>query len=281
MLSLVFASPYSASEAVLARQVVISDLEGVPLVFGWRSGDDHWLSLPDLASFKFRPDSRVVTAYPAPAATAEEVVDAYQGSVVPIAVQIVLGGQSVHASAVMTAEGRIVAFCGSSQAGKTTIAVGLSRRGCGLWADDTVAFAARADGLTALRLPFELNLREQSAQYFDTFMERATPMTNGRPPEWTEARLAAFCMLERLEECPERHVIERLASREALIALLSQSFRFKPQAHEQKRRMMHDYLEAVAQVPVFRVRYRAGFEDLPTVIDQIEEIVLGSVTERA
>jgi serine kinase of HPr protein (carbohydrate metabolism regulator) len=203
-------------------------------------------------------------------------MDAYHGSALPIVVPVVLGSQSLHASAVVTPGGRIVAFCGASHAGKTTIAVGLSRRGCRLWADDTVAFEARPDGLTALRLPFQLNLRDKSAAYFDGLTKDVSVHANGSPPEWTRARVAAFCVLERVEESRESHAIERLSSSEAFIALLGQSFRFLPQANEEKRRMMQDYLEAVTQVPVFRLRYRPGFETLAEVIDQIEDTVLGS-----
>jgi hypothetical protein len=280
VLSLVFASPDNEPEAALDQQVVISDPEAVPLVFGWRTGDEHWLSLPELVRFRFRPGSTVVTAYPAPEATSEDVMDAYYSAVLPMVVQIVLRGQSLHASAVVTPEGQIVALCGPSQSGKTTVAVALSRRGCGLWADDTVAFEVRADGVTALRLPFELNLREPSAAYFDGLPEDATPHANGHPLEWAQARLGAFCVLERLEDPQGSPMVERLSPREALIALLSQSFRFKPQRHEEKRRMMHDYLEAVAQLPVFRLRYRAGFETLPAVIGAVEKVVLGSVAGR-
>jgi hypothetical protein len=280
VLSLVFASSYNEPEAVPDRHVVISDPEEVPLVFGWRTGNECWLSLPELVRFRFRPGSMVVTAYPALEATSEEVMDAYYSAVLPMVVQIVLHGQSLHASAVVTPEGQIVALCGPSQAGKTTIAVALSRRGCGLWADDTVAFEVRADGVTALRLPFELNLREPSAAYFDALTEDATLRANGYPPEWTRARLGAFCVLERLEESQGSPLVERLSPREALIALLGQSFRFKPQRHEEKRRMMYDYLEAVAQLPVFRLRYGAGFDTLPAVIDAVEEIVLRGVAGR-
>ena len=44
--------------------------------------------------------------------------------------------------------------------------------------------------------------------------------------------------------------------------------------------MMRDYLDAVVQVPVFRIRYRTGFETLPEVIAQIDEAVLRGVAER-
>jgi hypothetical protein len=275
VLRLVFAPPHDASEGADDRQVVIGDPEGAPLVFGWRTGQDHWLALPGVARFRLRPDSRVVTAHPEQGAGPANVIDAYHGSVLPIAVQIVLGGQSLHASAVATHDGRIVAFCGDSHAGKTTMAVSLSRLGYPLWADDTVAFEAGPHGLTALRLPFEANLREQSAAYFDSVHEGAMVRTNGHLAEWVHAPLAGFCVIERLEELPETCLVERLSPREALIGLLAKSFRFKPQSPEEKRRMMQDYLEAVAQVPVFRLRYRAGFDALPTVIAGVEAMVLG------
>lgn len=279
MLRLLLASKADGQPAV-DQQVVISDPDGIPVVLAWRRGGDYWLSLPELARFQFRPGLEVVTAYPEQGIAPEDVRDAYHGSVLPMVVPIVLGRQSLHASAVVTPAGRAVAFCGASHAGKTTIAVGLSRRGCKLWADDTVAFEARPEGLEALRLPFELNLRDQSAAYFEDLTKDASGHTNGLPAEWTRTPLAAFCVLERVEKSRESYVIERLSSSEAFVALLEQSFRFLPQANEEKRRMMRDYLEAAVQAPVFRARYRAGFETLAEVIDQIEEIVLGSVAGR-
>jgi hypothetical protein len=278
VLSLVFASPDDAPEAGLDRQVVVGDPVGVPVVFGWRSGRDHWLLLPDAARFRFRAGSSVVKAYPTAKAAREDVIDAYHGSVLPIAVQIVLSGQSLHASAVAAPDGRIVAFCGSSLAGKTTIAFGLSRRGCPLWADDVVAFETRSEGLTTLRLPFKPNLREQSASYFGS--QDRGPADNGHAPDWSRAKLGGVCVLERLAESQEDPVVERLSARDALIALLAHSFRFKPQKDEEKRRMMQDYLEVVAQLPVFRLRYSAGFDTLPAVIDEVEEMVLRSVPGR-
>jgi hypothetical protein len=279
MVRLVFASLHEAPKPVRERHVVISDLSGTPLVFGWRSEADYWLSVPEVGDFRFRPGSDVVTAYPEQRASPEDVRDAYEGSVLPIAAQVVLGRQSIHASAVAGRDGRVVAFCGFSEAGKTTIAAGLTRRGCALWADDALAFEVRSKRLTALRLPFQPNLREQSAAYFDSSTEDAKAHAHGHPQGWTEAPLTAFCVLERLDETPESYLIERLSPSEAFAALLAQSLRFKPQAREEKRRMMRDYMEAIAQLPVFRVRYRSGFETFGPLIDEIERIVLGGVAE--
>jgi hypothetical protein len=276
MLTLVFEHSEDASKHALERELVLSDPSDEPLVFGSRSGADHILFLPGLASFSFRPGSPVVTAFPDPGAAPDEVIDAYRGSVLPFAVQVVLGGQSLHASAVSTRNGRIVAFGGETQAGKTTIAVGLSRRGYGLWADDTVAFQVLANGITALRLPFEPNLRERSAAYFESAGETQALGGTRIPPEWARAPLGAYCVLERLESAPDTHSLERLSPRDGFLALLTQSYRFKPQSREEKRRMMDDFLEA-SHLPMFRLRYRAGFDALPAVIEELEETVLGNV----
>src|SRR5688572_21051636 len=147
------------------RHVVIADPAGTAVAYGWRRGMDHWISVPEKADFRFRPGSNVVTAHPVRGAAPEVVTDAYRGSVLPVAAQVMLGAQALHASAVMTPDGQIVAFGGRTGAGKTTIAVGLSRRGHRLWADDTVAFDVSAHGISALRLPFQLNLREPSAAF--------------------------------------------------------------------------------------------------------------------
>lgn len=190
---------------------MLSDPRDEPLAFGSRSGDEHFLFLPGLGSFSFRPGTSVVTAFPDPDAAPDEVMDAYRGVVLPFAVQVVLGGQSLHASAVATPNTRIVAFGGETQMGKTTIAVGLSGRGYGLWADDTVAFQVLASGVTALRLPFEPNLRERSASYFESAGETQALGGTDIAPEWTRAPLGAFCVLERLEYGPESHSLERLS----------------------------------------------------------------------
>ena len=54
------------------------------------------------------------------------------------------GDEAIHASAVLLGDA-VVAFCGRSQTGKSTVAYGLHRRGCRVWADDTLVFDASAD----------------------------------------------------------------------------------------------------------------------------------------
>ena len=77
--------------------------------------------------------------------------------------------------------------------------------------------------LTALRLPFALNLRERSAAFFNALTRDPSGHVNGTPPEWTCARLGAFCVVERLDESPQPYVIERLSS-EAFVTLLGSRF---------------------------------------------------------
>jgi hypothetical protein len=201
----------------------------------------------------------------------DRINDAYLDAALPMAVQIALGRQALHASGVLSTHG-VVAFCGDSQSGKTTIACGLSQRGNALWADDVVALdTGGRDHVASLRVPFELNIRPASADYFG-----GTEQSNGSYPkaeEWQRAPVRAFCVLERPAATDRQgsFAVERLAPRESLIALLSHAWVFRPLASDMKRRMMRDYLDVIARAPVYRLRYSREFGVLPRLLDAIEE----------
>ena len=54
---------------------------------------------------------------------------AYHNVALPLVAQVALQQQVLHASAIVTPSSAVVAFYGSSHAGKTTLAYGLFRRG--------------------------------------------------------------------------------------------------------------------------------------------------------
>ena len=76
------------------------------------------------------------------------------------------GEEVVHASAVLMDDG-VVAFCGRSQTGKSTIAYGLHRRGCRVWADDTLVFETSGEIVQTIPYPHRLRIRAEAAEYFD------------------------------------------------------------------------------------------------------------------
>jgi hypothetical protein len=249
--------------------------DDTPYAFGSRIDDDHWVVVPKCASFYFRPDSDHVTAQPEPLVPPEHILEAYYGIALPMAVQVALGRQALHASAVVMPEGGVLAFSGITQAGKSTLAYGLSRRGYPMWADDVVAVEASAtQGAWSLRLPFQLKLRAPSAAYFQVLPETDGPQPGSEHSEWARAPLAALCVLERSDSGrPSRSAVARLSPTDALMAVLSHAYWFQPQTRTYKRRMMRDYLDVVARVPVLRTRVDSTLNALPALLDEIEEKV--------
>jgi hypothetical protein len=270
-------APGSAPEPrYVDRHLVLSAPDGSPVAYGWRVADDHWLSVPDVATFRFRPGSETVLGYAEPEAEPDWVSDAYCSHVLPMAIQIALGRQAVHASGVLSTRG-VAAFCGDSQSGKTTIAYGLNRRGHALWGDDIIALATPGhSAIRSVRAPFALNLRPASAEYFhqNEHCAEAPPET----AEWETAAVRLFCVLEvqARPSSKQSFSLERLPPKHAFLALLNHAWTFEPLRPEAERNMMRDYLEVIARAPVFRLRYAKDFAVLPRVLDAIEALMLQS-----
>src|SRR5262245_33775494 len=218
------------------------DKQGAITAFAEVMGDKHLLYLPGLATFTFSPCGNEVTAAVPPDVREELVVDAYRRKVLPMAMQV-CGREVLHASAIRSSMG-VTALCGVSEAGKSTLAYGLSRRGHTLWADDTVAFEISESGGTSILLPFSVRLRPASARHFGVDDTRsAANLTHYDFPLGTEAApLATVCILRRAN-CTEAPVaVRRLSLSEALSAALDHACCFIPQSDDRKRRMIHNYL---------------------------------------
>lgn len=269
MLKLVFAAAGAAGADDAERFVVITDTTGGAVAYGSRSGGHCWVHVPRRVAFRFRRGSDEVVAYPEADVDSPAVLDAYHTIALPIAVQVVLGQQAIHASAVVVPNAGVAAFCGFSHSGKTTVAYGLNRRGYQLWGDDVVAFdASGTQGVTSMRLPFELNLRRDSARHFES-QPTAEPL---EPREWVREALAGLFLIGQ-SDGPS--IVRQLGPKEALLALLAHAFRFEPQTPDENRRMMSDYLAVVASAPVFTLTVRRGFDALSQCLDDLEEALRG------
>lgn len=246
------------------------DHDGNPCAFGRSSGSDCWLYLPNVAHFCFNASAEAVLAVPEQGTRRELVIDAYHRTVVPLALQV-CGIEVLHASAVRLPQG-VLALCGLKETGKSTLAFGLAQRGYPLWADDAVALKVEANSAAALELPFSLRLRPRSVDYFGDASPPRTERTAPQPIQPRTALLAAVCVLERGsafrgDECV---AIERLNPIEGLTNVLTHAYCFSLRDVERKNRMMNNYLGLVSSVPVFRVCFRSGLENLPTILTSIE-----------
>jgi hypothetical protein len=253
------------------------DTEDAVVAYSATVDGQHWIDMPGIARFRFEGDGRKVKAHPHPPARAELVRDAYRRAVLPMVMQV-RGTQVLHASAVVTERG-IVALCGQSGTGKSTIAVGLGCRGYRVWADDTVAFATSSSLPLAIPLPFRIQLRPAAAAFFARSPSGA-PVERRRDeaerPWPRPVPLATVCVLEQVSELEDGVAAERLTPVSAFRAVLPHAFCFSLHDELSKRRLTEHYLQLVERVPCFAIRFRPGLARLSTVLDAIEQTATGS-----
>jgi hypothetical protein len=255
-------------DAALHEPEVWRDEDGIVFARGYRCGGIHWMELPEVGTFRFGSGQAGIVAVPDPAVRRELVVDAYRRLVLPNALQA-LGREVLHASAVLAPQG-VVALCARRGTGKSTTAYGLSRRGYRLWADDAVALDITGGSVVSPQLPFALRLRPASASFFGSNgANAAVPSDVPRLPELEP--LGVVFVLERVR-VPSDPAVEvfRLVPHDAFMALLGNAYWFSLADEERKRRMISRYLDLSALVPVFRLRFKAEFENLDTILDRVE-----------
>jgi len=133
-------------DVTIRQRPVPEDLEN-PVASGptWQiAGEQFLLRIPDIARFLLS-NGREIAFEPEPEASHDDIPIFLLGTVFGILLhqreQIVL-----HASAVRI-NGKAVLFCGSSGAGKSTIAAALVQRGYPLMTDDVCAVAMTAGGV--------------------------------------------------------------------------------------------------------------------------------------
>jgi hypothetical protein len=236
-----------------------------------------WLCLPGLAFFRFPNEGGYIEALPEEGASARTITDAYYRVALPMALQAT-GFEVLHASAVSDARG-VHVFCGASRSGKSTLAYALGCRGFEVWADDAVAFKVDGGGIAAVPLPFALRLRSEVADFFDV-TTGAVRKTNGkfetlRHQAVGPREIASVSLLER----GESSTITRLSARESLPAVLYHSFYFSLDDSSILRRMGNQFLELIAEVPLFRVSLRPGLDAVAELLDELERQVLAPAAE--
>jgi hypothetical protein len=232
--------------------------EGRVCAYGYSAEGSDWLQLPAIATFRLGDE---VVAYSDPSALPDMVRDAYERSVLPIALHL-LGGEALHASAVRGPAG-VVALCGESGTGKSTLAAALGHRGHPVWADDAVAFELVDSRVVAIPLPFRTSLRPPAAAE----LAHSEPDADRRPEP-----LVAAVVLER---APGSLAVRRLSGGEALSRALQHAYSFRPDDSGPGERTAVAYLELVARVPVVEVRFEARWEELDSLVDAVERIVVG------
>ena len=246
------------------------DVQGSISAYGQIVGEDCWMHLPGLASFRLSRGSCEQSVAFADTAEDASIIEAYNRRVFPMALHLA-GKEVMHASGVLSNAG-VIAFGAASQTGKSTIACGFRSRGYTLWADDALAFEVSPDEISTPQLPFQLRLRPSAANFFGDCGHEDQVSGNGHPDSTSvNAPLLAVCVLRRSTNDSDQPVkVERLFSSSALKAVLPHAWCFTLQDPERKRRMMSNYLDLVARTAILDVCFKPGLENLPVILDAIE-----------
>lgn len=247
------------------------DAAGGVVAYSRTEAERFWMELPGLATFCFDERSDSVVAAPHPGIAAEAVAELYWHSALPLVVQA-RGGEVLHASGVLMPLG-VVALCGASKSGKSTIAYGLHRRGYRLWADDAVALEVTERAITAVPLPFDVRLRPATAALFGLGERAARLAGSGDPSEplgRAPAPIEAVCVLDRGCGGPGSKMLAPLKASAAYPALLANAYCFSLEDPARKRLMLDRYLSLVARVPVLALAVPDGLEGLAAILDELE-----------
>ena len=258
------------------------NLDGSIWAYSYAAGSERWMHVPGVASFRFgsRAEDAVVVPEPGTPQVSRAIIeDTYQRAVLPMALQA-HGQEVIHASAVIMEDG-VVAFCGRSQTGKSTVAYGLHRRGYRVWADDTLVFDASAELVQVIPYPHRLRIRGEAADYFDLRELRQRDTSSWTALEQAQdepAPLVCIFLLEREAQANTQVEIVQLTPAHALAGVIEHAYWFRLDDAERTRRMIGKYLALATQVPVFRMRFRAALDQLPEMLDQAESVVRAVAT---
>jgi hypothetical protein len=131
----------------------------------------------------------------------------------------------------------------------------------------------------ALPFPFTLRLRPDAAAFFcasrfslSPELDHASAAGEQREPQ----PLIALCILDRVQGGNDGNAtveILRMSSAQAFPAVLAHAYCFSLRDTRRKQRMVQQYLDLVARVPTYIVRFRSGLEHLAAILDGIGQAV--------
>jgi hypothetical protein len=176
------------------------------------------------------------------------------------------GAEMLHASAVHAAAG-VVAFCGTSGTGKSTLAFTLSHRHHQHWSDDALVFLPHQNAFEALRLPFRPRVEIASSE----------PLEFIRGTE--SAPLAAIVVLQRysveIVEYGKFHAeVRRLSSADAFRTVLPHIYSFILSDPKRNALMMSRYFDIASRLPVYELRFTPCLDALSKLCDIVAQSCL-------
>ena len=230
------------------------------------SSEEHYrIDWPGLGAFVFRPGSRDVRVWPEADARHEEISDTFDRLLQPVILQA-LGKQALHAAASVGPTGTI-AFCGNAGSGKSTLGFAMRQAGYRQLADDALVLQLEEDRVSVCPLPFAPRLRPASRLHFGYAGQNPAPRVDVRPADLV---LSSIFLL-RQDDQIGRPRLALLPQAQAFSAVLAHAYRYDAQDRSHTRRLVDSYLAMVSLVPVFALQYRPDLQQLPQLIEIIQD----------
>jgi hypothetical protein len=172
------------------------------------------------------------------------------------------GTTCLHASAVLLA-GEVVAFCGASGTGKSTIAAALATRGCALVTDDVLPLPMNSSGILAGSGLPEIRLYPAAANRLGLADGAAAPRAGQSKAVWRPELiaggthpLACVYLLEPNERGPRS--LQKASAQSALRSLLSNSFWLHPGETAALAADLVCFARLVRSIPIYRFAFPIG-----------------------
>ena len=223
---------------------------------------------PDLAMFAFVPGQSDVRVWTRPDARLAEVGEVFERRLLPIILQAG-SWQALHASAVCGPAG-VVAFCGRSTAGKSTLAFALAQAGWSQLADDALLFRQDGGRTWVRGLPFVPRLRHDARELLGT----AAP---GADPPAADLPLRMLCLLSRNAALATPLLLQPVPPSQAFSAVLAHAHCFNPLDPVHTARLVTDYMALADAVRVVQLHYRGGLAHLKDVVEAVSAYAANSL----
>jgi hypothetical protein len=249
------------------------DPDGQEIGFSLETGSQLWMRLHKVGCFVQEAGRWEVEAFPDPGVGSDRLHEIFFHNVAPLVLQR-HAWDCLHASAVLT-PGGVVAFCGPSGRGKSTLARAWCERGAVPYGDDAVPFLARRGTVMAARIPQRLRLRGPAAS---RFREGGQANGKGHDPELasdmesTLRPLRCVYWLEPMSALAQHPTaaITPIPVIESFRLLLGEAHCVSLRDPACNRKMMHNYLSLVRLSRTFRLSFAAGLDLLPSLLDRLE-----------
>jgi hypothetical protein len=258
--------------------------DGTVLDRFYRHGDDAWLWDYRVGLIHLKASAGRVVVYPPPDVDEDDLGLVLIGPVFSFMLHR-SGLPNLHASAVVTSFGAC-AFVGPSTLGKSTLAAGLLRTGARFLTDDILPLRFGRDGVFGVPGPAMMKLWPATAQCTLGIADRLPSLTSYTDKrllalhrhqyacEERPTRLRAIYVPQRFDPEAAGHadpVVERLGMREAVLVLLSQTFRGHYLYPQELASLLVQLRRLVSQVSVATLRIPHGLEYQNAVTAQIVE----------